>query len=44
MTGLQYIVFLLHEQRYGIEISKIREVLSYHNITPLPHFTRFVKG
>lgn len=44
MTGLQNVVFLLNEQHYGIEISKIREVLSYHKITPLPHVARFVKG
>jgi purine-binding chemotaxis protein CheW len=40
----QYIVFSLNEQSYGIEISKIREVLSYRKITPLPHVNRFVKG
>ncbi len=40
----QYVVFTLSEQRYGIEIFKIKEVFSYRKITPLPHVKGFVKG
>jgi purine-binding chemotaxis protein CheW len=40
----QYVVFSLNDQKYGIEISKIKEVFSYRKITPLPHVKSFVKG
>ncbi len=40
----QYVVFSLNEQRYGVEIFKIKEVFSYREITPLPHVKGFVKG
>jgi len=44
MVETQYVVFSINEQIFGIEISKIKEVLSYRKITPLPHGQRFVKG
>jgi purine-binding chemotaxis protein CheW len=44
MNENQYVVFALNEQTYGIEINKIKEVLSYRNITPIPHVKEFVKG
>lgn len=44
MDGTQYVVFSLNEQSYGLEISKIKEVLSYRKITPLPYVDGFVKG
>ena len=44
MSENQYVVFALNEQTYGIEINKIKEVLSYRNITPIPHVQEFVKG
>lgn len=40
----QYIVFLLNEQVYGVEILKIKEVVSYQKITPLPNMQGFIKG
>ena len=40
----QYVVFLLNEQTYGIEVPKIKEVVSYRKITPLPNMVGFIKG
>jgi purine-binding chemotaxis protein CheW len=40
----QYIVFSLNEQTYGVEILKIKEVVSYQKITPLPNMQGFIKG
>ena len=44
MVESQYVVFSINDQIFGIEISKIKEVLSYRKITPLPHVKGFVKG
>ena len=44
MPGTQYVVFALNKQSYGIGISKIKEVLSYRKITPLPYIKGIVKG
>jgi len=40
----QYVIFLLNEQIYGIEILKLKEVVSYQKITPLPNMRGFIKG
>ena len=40
----QYVIFSLNEQVYGIEILKIKEVVSYRKITPLPNMIGFIKG
>jgi len=40
----QYVIFSLNEQIYGIEILKIKEVVSYRKITPLPNMIGFIKG
>ena len=40
----QYVIFSLNEHVYGIEILKIKEVVSYRKITPLPNVTGFTKG
>ena len=44
MAGMQYVVFSLNKQTYGLEISRIKEVLSFQKITPLPYVDGFVKG
>ena len=44
MAGTQYIVFSINQQIFGIEILKIKEVLSYRKITPLPQVEEFVRG
>ncbi len=40
----QYVIFSLNEQIYGIEILKIKQVVSYRKITPLPNMAGFIKG
>ena len=40
----QYVIFSLDEQIYGIEILKIKEVVSYRKTTPLPNMRGFIKG
>jgi purine-binding chemotaxis protein CheW len=40
----QYVVFSVDEQVYGIEILKIKEVVSYRKITSLPNVKGFIKG
>ena len=44
MAGTQYVVFSINQQIFGIEISKIKEVLNYRKITPLPQAKGFVRG
>ena len=44
MAGTQYVVFSINQQIFGIEILKIKEVLSYRKITPLPQVEEFVRG
>jgi len=44
MAGTQYVVFSINQQFFGIEIFKIKEVLSYRKITPLPQAGGFIKG
>lgn len=44
MAGVQYVLFSLHHQTYGVEISKIKEVLSYRKVTPLPNMKGFSRG
>ncbi|MBW1858488.1 MAG: purine-binding chemotaxis protein CheW [Deltaproteobacteria bacterium] len=40
----QYVIFSINEQVYGVEILKIKEVVSYQKITPLPNMKEFIKG
>ncbi|NVM21929.1 MAG: purine-binding chemotaxis protein CheW [Desulfobacterales bacterium] len=40
----QYVIFSLDEEMYGIEILKIKEVVSYQKITPIPNTKGFVRG
>ena len=40
----QYVIFSINEQTYGIEILKIKEVVGYRKITPLPNMRGFIKG
>ena len=44
MSAVQYVLFTLKDQIYGVEISKIKEVMSYRKITPLPNMKGFIKG
>ena len=40
----QYVIFSINKQVYGVEILKIKEVVSYRQITPLPNMKQFIKG
>ncbi len=40
----QFVIFSVDEQIYGVEILKIKEVVSYQEITPLPNMRAFIKG
>jgi purine-binding chemotaxis protein CheW len=40
----QHVIFSINGQRYGIEVLKIKEVVSYRKITPLPNMRGLIKG
>ncbi len=45
MSEIQlFVIFSVDEQIYGVEILKIKEVVSYQKITPLPNMKAFIKG
>ena len=44
MASVQYVIFRLHELLFGVEVLKVREVLSYRKITPIPSLQSFIKG
>lgn len=44
MSAVQYVIFALQDQIYGVEIFKIKEVMSYRKVTPLPNMKGFIKG
>ena len=40
----KYLTFLLDEDKYGIEILKVREIIAMVDITPIPNVPDFVQG
>ncbi|HAA01916.1 MAG TPA: hypothetical protein DCZ69_01125 [Syntrophobacteraceae bacterium] len=44
MVNVQYVIFRLQELLFGVEVLKIKEVLSYRKITPIPSLHSFIKG
>lgn len=40
----QLLTFKLGNETYGIQISKVREILTYPTVTPIPDASRWVKG
>src|ERR1039458_2547256 len=40
----QFLTFLLNDQEYGLDISKIREIRGYAPITPIPNVPPHVRG
>jgi len=44
MASVQYVIFRLQELLFGVEVLKVREVLSYRKITPIPSLQSFIKG
>lgn len=41
---LEILEFALGRNRYGINVAKIREILSYQPVTPIPHANPCVEG
>lgn len=41
---LEILEFTLGQHRYGINVAKIREILSYQPVTPIPHANPCVEG
>lgn len=46
MEGVEgkYLTFILCDEEYGLEILKVREIISMIDITPVPQTPSFVKG
>ncbi|PHM17430.1 MAG: chemotaxis protein CheW [Sulfuricurvum sp. PD_MW2] len=44
MESNQMLTFKLGDETYGIQISKVREILTYPVVTPIPDASRWVKG
>ncbi len=40
----QYVIFKLQELLFGVEVLKIKEVLSFRKLTPIPSLRGFIKG
>lgn len=40
----QLLTFKLGNETYGIQISKVREILTYPTVTPIPDASKWVKG
>lgn len=40
----QLLTFKLENETYGIQINKVREILTYPIVTPIPDASRWVKG
>lgn len=43
-TKRKHLVFRLADERYGIPLSLVKEVIALVDITPIPHAPRFYKG
>ncbi len=44
MESTQYLTFKLEDEFFALDISKVREVLDYTQITKVPHMPGFMKG
>ena len=44
MASVQYVILRLQELLFGVEVLKVKEVLSYRKITPIPNLQTFIKG
>ena len=42
--GQQFITFCLADEDYGVEITKVQEIISYRKLTKLPNVPDFIKG
>ena len=43
-NGLQYVTFLIRDEKYALEITKVREFITYTQITKMPNLPFYVKG
>lgn len=43
-TPQQYLTFLLHGELFGLAIKRVREIIEYGHITPVPMMPFFVRG
>ena len=41
---LEVLEFTLGDNHYGINVAKVREILSYQPVTPVPNSHEFVEG
>jgi len=44
MSEKQYVVFKLNKEEFGLEISSVREISPYMEITQLPNSSDYIKG
>ncbi len=40
----KYLTFAIGEEEFGLEILKVREIIGYINVTPVPRTPTYVKG
>ncbi|NLJ74837.1 MAG: purine-binding chemotaxis protein CheW [Firmicutes bacterium] len=44
MEERQLVVFRLHNEEFGVEITKVREIIKPRHITRLPHVNDYIEG
>lgn len=40
----KYLTFRLGQESYGVEVLKVREIIRYQEVTPIPRLPPFIKG
>ncbi len=40
----KYLTFTLHDESYGIDVLKVREIIRHAAITPVPQMPKYVRG
>jgi purine-binding chemotaxis protein CheW len=43
-NGLQYVTFYIRDEKYALDITKVREFITYTQITKMPNLPYYVKG
>ncbi len=43
-NGLQYVTFFIKDEKYALDITKVREFITYTHITKMPNLPFYVKG
>jgi len=41
---LQFVIFQVDRQNYGVEINRVKEIIRYRKVTPLPKAPEFIEG